>query len=61
MTEPTFYAHDAHCNTRHVAGPEECPPAREYDETEQEATLAERVAALEQRVRDLEIRQEREG
>lgn len=27
------YAHDAHCNTIHVAGPEECPPARDVPHT----------------------------
>ena len=25
------YAHDAHCNTIHEAGPDPCPPAREPD------------------------------
>lgn len=23
---PEVYAHDAHCNTQHEAGPAECPP-----------------------------------
>lgn len=26
------YAHDAHCNTVHEAGPDPCPPAHELDE-----------------------------
>jgi len=26
------YAHDAHCNTTHEPGPQECPPAREPDD-----------------------------
>jgi hypothetical protein len=25
------YAHDAHCNTIHTAGPEPCPPPRPWD------------------------------
>jgi FkbM family methyltransferase len=31
VAEPT-YAHDAHCNTIHEAGPEPCPPAREQQD-----------------------------
>lgn len=29
MSEAHLYAHDAHCNTIHEAGPEPCPPPRE--------------------------------
>ena len=29
MAEKAYYAHDAHCNTLHEAGPEPCPPARD--------------------------------
>lgn len=27
-----IWAHDAHCNTNHTAGPEACPPPREDDD-----------------------------
>jgi hypothetical protein len=34
------YAHDAHCNTIHEAGPESCPPARDLVEVAQAAEAA---------------------
>lgn len=39
MAELT-YAHDAHCNTIHEAGPEPCPPARDHVDVAQAAEAA---------------------